>query len=94
MAPGESAPLSLRPFPVSDKKPKNIAEFVARVSAQPGGFRSLNSAELRDDAAAKETSGADDAMEVDEADVSEDDEDDEAETDPAKVRQEILTSLE
>ena len=95
MAPGEGAPLSLRPFPVADKKPKNLAEFVARVNAQPGGFRELKSARLLEEIAARETSGSN---EDEDMDVSEDDDDEDekaaGEADPAKVRQEILMNLE
>lgn len=42
-------PLSLRPFPVADQKPKNLAEFIARVNAQPGGFRSITEEKLREE---------------------------------------------
>ncbi|KAH8885786.1 hypothetical protein GQ53DRAFT_845417 [Thozetella sp. PMI_491] len=42
-----SAPFSFRPPPSGTRGPKNLSEFIARVSAQPGGFRSINEDDLR-----------------------------------------------
>ncbi|KAK6860012.1 hypothetical protein PG995_003648 [Apiospora arundinis] len=39
-------PFSLRPWPRGDKKPKNIGEFVARVSSERNGFRNVKEADL------------------------------------------------
>ncbi|KAJ1336110.1 mediator of RNA polymerase II transcription subunit 17 [Microdochium nivale] len=52
-----ASPFSLRPWPTGDKKPKNLGEFVARVHAEPGGFRSVSEDQLRDDIKAQD--GAD-----------------------------------
>lgn len=42
------SPLSLRPWPTGDKRPKNLADFIARVkSAGPEGFRGISEDELR-----------------------------------------------
>lgn len=42
------SPLSLRPWPTGDKRPKSLAEFIARVkSAGPEGFRGISEDELR-----------------------------------------------
>ncbi|KAK8074950.1 hypothetical protein PG997_009613 [Apiospora hydei] len=40
------SPFSLRPWPRGDKKPKNIEEFVQRVSAERNGFRNVKEADL------------------------------------------------
>ena len=42
-----SQPFSLRPWPTGDRKPKNLAEFVTRVSAERGGFRNVTEEILR-----------------------------------------------
>lgn len=39
--------LSLRPFPISDTKPKSLADFISRVNAQSGGFREVSEEKLR-----------------------------------------------
>lgn len=49
MATNGQAPFSLRPWPTGDKNPQNLADFISRVNAQPGGFRNLSEAELRKD---------------------------------------------
>lgn len=41
--------LSLRPFPISDTKPKALGDFIGRVNAHPGGFRELSEEKLRQD---------------------------------------------
>ncbi|KAF4460769.1 calcium channel yvc1 [Fusarium albosuccineum] len=105
MAPGDDGqPLSLRPHPVADRKPKNIAEFIARVNAQPGGFRALSEAKLRDEIAARETTDGDvQGKDVDMAGTSQDDDDDDdddededqdATKDPQEVRMDVLKNLE
>ncbi|KAL2023560.1 hypothetical protein VTK56DRAFT_2168 [Thermocarpiscus australiensis] len=40
-------PFSLQPRPAPRRGPQSIAEFIQRINAEPGGFRGLNSAELR-----------------------------------------------
>lgn len=49
MTPADDPPLSLRPQPVDDKKPKNLAEFIVRVNARPDGFRALSEKKLREE---------------------------------------------
>ncbi|KAK1750229.1 subunit 17 of mediator complex-domain-containing protein [Echria macrotheca] len=39
--------LSLRPAPPPDRGPRNVAEFIQRMKAEPDGFRSLNADDLR-----------------------------------------------
>ncbi|GAB1311651.1 RNA polymerase II mediator complex subunit [Madurella fahalii] len=40
-------PFSLQPRPSLDRGPQNVSEFIRRVNADPGGFRGLDSADLR-----------------------------------------------
>jgi mediator of RNA polymerase II transcription subunit 17 len=100
---GEGHPLSLRPFPVADKKPKTVADFIARVNAQPGGFRSLSEAALREEVARQaQGDGAPDEDDVDMSDGDGDgdgegdavDDDDAAAQDPAQARFEVLRNIE
>ncbi|KAK0756555.1 hypothetical protein N5P37_010708 [Trichoderma harzianum] len=85
-------PLSLRPFPVADQKPKNLAEFIARVNAQPGGFRSVTEDKLREDLKSSENSdgAADHDEEMSEAGA----ENDVAEKDPNVARMEVLKNID
>jgi mediator of RNA polymerase II transcription subunit 17 len=98
MTPGDdSQPLSLRPPPVADRKPRNIAEFIARVNAQPGGFRALSEAKLREEIAQENaTNGDSQQKDVDmvEADEDEEEEDQVATRDPQEVRMEMFKNLE
>ncbi|KAJ4857255.1 subunit 17 of mediator complex domain-containing protein [Trichoderma breve] len=85
-------PLSLRPFPVADQKPKNLAEFIARVNAQPGGFRSVTEDKLREDLKSSENSdgAADHDEDMSEAGA----ENDVAEKDPNVARMEVLKNID
>ncbi|KJZ72564.1 hypothetical protein HIM_08088 [Hirsutella minnesotensis 3608] len=94
MAPNDGQPLSLRPFPVADKDPKNLAEFIARVNAQPGGFRDVTEAKLQDEIKA---SGHVDAAIIDHDDVDmadAGDDDDAPAKDPAVARMEVLKNVD
>ncbi|PNP48576.1 hypothetical protein THARTR1_10315 [Trichoderma harzianum] len=82
-------PLSLRPFPVADQKPKNLAEFIARVNAQPGGFRSVTEDKLREDLKSSENSDAAADHDEDMSDAGA--ENDVAEKDPNVARMENPT---
>jgi mediator of RNA polymerase II transcription subunit 17 len=98
MASEESTPLSLRPVPVADRKPKNLAEFIARINAQPGGFRGLTETKLREEAVELENGNS--TAEDDDVDMSDGEGEDEAEEqeaqtiDPVQVRNEVLTEIE
>ncbi|KAF4976215.1 hypothetical protein FZEAL_7078 [Fusarium zealandicum] len=103
MAPGDDGqPLSLRPHPVADRKPKNIAEFIARVNAEPGGFRALSETQLRDEAVAREATNGetqDKDVDVDMAETGNDEDEDEegeqdAARDPQEVRLEVLRNID
>ena len=59
MAPGDPPTVALRPWPRAGQKPKNLAEFIARVNMQLGGFRNVTEASLREQIA-KETKSEDD----------------------------------
>lgn len=88
----EGPPLSLRPFPVADKSPKNLADFIARVNALPGGFRDVTEARLRDEMAARaDPDASDDDISMDEGD---EDDEDSANRDPAQARLNVLRNLE
>ncbi|KAK4140207.1 subunit 17 of mediator complex-domain-containing protein [Dichotomopilus funicola] len=53
-------PFSLQPRSAPHQGPQSIAEFIERIKTQPGGFRALNSAELRREIEAIEASDHDD----------------------------------
>ncbi|UNI13795.1 RNA polymerase II mediator complex subunit [Purpureocillium takamizusanense] len=87
-------PLSLRPFPVADRQPSNLADFIARVNARPGGFRSLTEAKLREQIKVEENPDHDAEQEdVDMSDVA-DDEDAPASRDPNIARMEVLKNID
>ncbi|KAK5635743.1 hypothetical protein RRF57_011455 [Xylaria bambusicola] len=96
MTGNNQTPFSLRPWPTGDKKPQNLAEFIARVNAQPGGFRNLNEAELRQEIQAKEQGTLEDGG----IEGSDEEEDDEEEAEEAKgktalvAREEFLRNIE
>lgn len=93
MAPAQGPPLSLRPFPVSNKEPKNLAEFIARVNAQPGGFRDVTETKLEDEIkSAEDINGTSDREDVDMSDAE--DEDDAGSKDPNAARLEVLKNIE
>lgn len=96
MAPGDSTPLSLRPFPVADKQPKNIADFITRINAQPGGFRSVTESQLSEEALRQAHDiQLPDHGDVDMSDGDEEGEDDDAAAqDPNQARMEVLKNIE
>ncbi|KAK2075275.1 hypothetical protein P8C59_009415 [Phyllachora maydis] len=55
-----SSSLALRAPPSAGRGPKNLGEFIARMQAQPGGFRAINQDELRARIAAKQRGDAED----------------------------------
>ncbi|KAI1080109.1 subunit 17 of mediator complex-domain-containing protein [Whalleya microplaca] len=85
------SPFSLRPWPINDKKPKNLAEFIARVNAERGGFRNLTEAKLRDEIKAQE-----DGVDVEGSDGESDSEESDADKSKSVVvaREEILRNIE
>ncbi|KAM3435466.1 hypothetical protein NHJ13734_005542 [Beauveria thailandica] len=81
MATGDGPPLSMRPFPVADKSPKSLADFIARVNALPGGFRSVTETSLEEELDARRdgttttaaaAAGEEDAAQDDDVDMSDD----------------------
>ncbi|KAI1408218.1 subunit 17 of mediator complex-domain-containing protein [Hypoxylon sp. FL1857] len=88
------SPFSLRPWPIGDKQPKNLGEFIARVNAERGGFRNLTEAKLREEIAAQENGH----IETDEVSESSEEEGEEADPDKAKnvmaAREEFLKNIE
>jgi mediator of RNA polymerase II transcription subunit 17 len=94
MASNNQSPFSLRPWPTGDKKPKTLAEFITRVNEQPGGFRNLNEAQLRQEIQAKQQGRVDDGSSEDD----DEDDDDEIEDDKTKTaivaREEFLKNIE
>ncbi|KAH9895510.1 subunit 17 of mediator complex-domain-containing protein [Xylariomycetidae sp. FL2044] len=84
---------SLRPWPIGDKKPKNLGEFIARINADRGGFRNVTEAKLRDEVQAKDEG----RMDVDRSDGSSDSEDEPDSTKPktvAAAREDFLRNIE
>lgn len=97
MATGNGPPLSMRPFPVADKSPKSLADFIARVNALPGGFRAVTETSLEEEIRARDETNDDaDAQDVEMSDGEEDDEDneDQAAKDPFAARMEVLKNIE
>ncbi|KAI8959750.1 subunit 17 of mediator complex-domain-containing protein [Daldinia sp. FL1419] len=84
-----NSPFSLRPWPIGDKKPKNLGEFIARISAQSGGFRNVTEAKLREEIAAQE----DNHIEAEGSSEEEEDEDTESKT-VVTAREEFLRNIE
>ncbi|KAF3063702.1 Mediator of RNA polymerase II transcription subunit 17 [Daldinia childiae] len=84
-----SSPFSLRPWPIGDKKPKNLGEFISRISAQSGGFRNVTEAKLREEIAAQE----DGRVEAEGSSDEEEDEDGELKSVTA-AREEFLKNIE
>ncbi|KAM3533906.1 hypothetical protein MY4038_002784 [Beauveria bassiana] len=95
MATGDGPPLSMRPFPVADKSPKSLADFISRVNALPGGFRSVTETSLEEELDARRRrdgtttgGGEEDAAQDDDVDMSDDanaeDEEDDDEDNAAK----------
>ena len=102
MAGGDSQPLSLRPIPVANREPNNLSEFIAWANQQPGGFRALNEAKLREqieaeeEAKRREENGEAPAI-ADDDDVHMSDgheEDGDATKDPDKAREQVLMNVE
>lgn len=107
MASGDLPALSLRPYPVSSRAPKNVADFIARVNAQPGGFRDLTEQRLRDAEleearrkghTARQDAAMSEAGDQDEGDEDEDEDEEQAQEDAAKeleqTRADVLRSIE
>ncbi|KAH6973481.1 subunit 17 of mediator complex-domain-containing protein [Ilyonectria sp. MPI-CAGE-AT-0026] len=97
MAPGDDGPpLSLRPHPVADRKPKNLAEFIGRVNAQPGGFRAVSEDKLREEIRTREANNANGEAADEDVDMSEggDEEDEDAARDPHEARMEVLKNID
>ncbi|KAG8420665.1 RNA polymerase II mediator complex subunit [Metarhizium acridum] len=93
MASPDGPPLSLRPFPVADKAPRNLAEFIARVNTQSGGFRDVTENKLQDEIKSNQiVNGADsDQEDVDMSDLGHDEE---PVKDAAAVRMDVLKNIE
>jgi mediator of RNA polymerase II transcription subunit 17 len=94
MPPPQGPPLSLRPVPITDNSPKNLSEFIARVNAQPGGFRDVTEEKLRQEIEA----GEDDDGQVESEDADMEDDDGDQDTagpkDPAQARLEVLRHVD
>jgi mediator of RNA polymerase II transcription subunit 17, fungi type len=90
------APFSLRPWPTGDKKPKNLGDFIARISAERGSFRNVTEGKLREEIKAEEDrrngdGGQDEGSESDseDADAASD-----KTKDVAAVREDFLKNIE
>jgi hypothetical protein len=95
---GDATPLSLRPFPVADKKPKSISDFIGRINTQPGGFRDVTEAKLRDEIARQAQAGVPNEdvnmSDGEEEDDEEEEDTDEVEVDPLQAREQVLREIE
>lgn len=89
---------SLRPWPTADKKkPKNIREFVSRISIERGAFRNVpTEAELRQEVEeqAQQVTQIDDDVVMEGLSESEDDADAEKPKSAWLARQEFVAQLE
>lgn len=92
--PKDGTSLSLRPFPISDTKPKSLADFITRINSQPGGFRDVDEDKLRQEQLAQQH--ALDGEDVDMSDVEEDAEegDGTGTQDLMQSRMEVLQNIE
>jgi mediator of RNA polymerase II transcription subunit 17, fungi type len=94
--PSATAPsFSLRPWPTGDRKPKNLAEFIARVNAERGAFRNVTEESLKEEIRVREQedpTGADD-VEMAGSEAGEQDEETEAK-DLNAARNEMLKNIE
>lgn len=72
---GSNTPASfaLRPLPVGDRRPQNLSEFIQRVNAERGGFRTVTEEKMREEVEA----AANGVVESKELDHMKDDDDDE-----------------
>lgn len=61
---------ALPPLPVGDRRPKSIAEFIARVNTERGGFRNVTQDSL-DKEIVDEANGLVESQEIDIKDASE-----------------------
>lgn len=91
-----ASPFSLRPWPTGDKKPKNLGEFVARVHAEPGGFRSVSEDQLRDDIKAQDGADLSSPSSADDNDDQDDEaaQNDDDTKDAIAAREEFFRSCE
>jgi mediator of RNA polymerase II transcription subunit 17, fungi type len=94
MSQSKGTSLSLRPFPISDTKPKSLADFITRINSQPGGFRDVDEDKLRQERLAQQH--ALDGEDVDMSDVEEDVEegDGTGTQDLMQSRMEVLQNIE
>lgn len=94
MSQAKGTSLSLRPFPISDTKPKSLADFITRINSQPGGFRDVDEDKLRQEQLAQQH--ALDGEDVDMSDVEEDAEegDGTGTQDLMQSRMEVLQNIE
>ncbi|KAK2590884.1 RNA polymerase II mediator complex subunit [Conoideocrella luteorostrata] len=93
MVPADGPPLSLRPFPVADGQASNLADFIARVNTQPGGFRALTKGKLEDEIKSRDTIGGADS-DQDDVDMSDAGNDDDQAKDANAARMEVLKNIE
>lgn len=93
---GDSQPLSLRPFPVAaaDKTPQSIADFIARINNQSGGFRSVTEDQLQREIEAEANGQQQEDEDVDMSDSEGGNAEADATKDPAAVRMEVLRNVE
>lgn len=95
MASSGASPFSLRPWPIGERKPKNIYEFITRVSNANGGFRNAPTEdELREQIQAQAQAGSSEDVDMEGSSMSEE----ETETEKSKnvwaAKQEAYSHLE
>lgn len=98
MSQSKGTSLSLRPFPISDSKPKSLGDFISRINAQPGGFREVSEDKLRQEQQLAQRI----ALDGQDADMSDGDEDEgdgdalggNGSQDLMQTRMEVLQNIE
>lgn len=95
----EGKTFALRPPPVGDRRPKTLAQFIARVHAERGAFRNINEASLREEIRASkdgESKQADDDVVMGDADAEDEPQDNSKDRakDLATARLEALKQIE
>lgn len=90
MASSSASTFALSPLPVGDRRPKTIAEFIARVNAERGGFRNVTQDSLQKEIE-DEANGVVDSMEVDMKDEADEDDELGNQFDPIEFRKALDT---
>ncbi len=79
-----ASPFTFRPWPVPAKKPKTIAEFIARTKLEPGGFQAVDEDAIRREAEQEENGEQGDGSEAEDVDMDHNSESDDERDESAR----------